>query len=140
PHYGYNLPGGTLFADVNGDGYPDVVIARNDHYSSHSVYLNKKGLDPTAKGWVQSSQWQTPSNVDFTNGYTLVDLNGDGLPDIYYLVNGNATAYMNNGHGWFEDSSSNYGAAIPNGDLKSGTVELIDVNGDGLVDLICSHN
>jgi YD repeat-containing protein len=86
--------------DVNDDGLADIVQAYTDggganHYA---VYLNN------GSGWVSDGAWNPP--ITFTlngtdNGTRIVDVNGDGLPDIlqaYMDASGveHESAYTNN--------------------------------------------
>lgn len=139
---------GIVFADVNGDGLPDLLRG-NRKTGDNIIYLN------TGHDWQYSSLWKLPvcsstapaddsCFVDVNSadsGVRTIDLNGDGLSD---LVRGNAKsgatrAWLNNGTGWVEAPNWN----IPNSDLyfvsSKGAdkgVRIVDLNGDGLSDLI----
>ncbi|MGV3657301.1 MAG: VCBS repeat-containing protein, partial [Chitinophagaceae bacterium] len=66
------------------------------------------------------------------------DVNGDGLPDIYFTANnrGGNKLYLNKGNFTFEDITENAGVAGL-ADWCSG-VTIADVNGDGLLDIYVS--
>ncbi|MCK5283860.1 MAG: VCBS repeat-containing protein [Nanoarchaeota archaeon] len=73
----FGVDQGWRFADVNDDGLADIL--RGDS-GTREVWLNNAG------GWTKDSSWQLPD--DFINsagdnlGMRIIDVNGDGLPDI----------------------------------------------------------
>jgi hypothetical protein len=65
------------------------------------------------------------------------DVDGDGLPDLYFTSNlGPNRLYRNKGNYQFEDITGKAGVADPDG-WKTG-VTMADVNGDGKVDIYVS--
>ena len=78
--YCYN-GGGVGIGDFNGDELPDIVFTGNQ--VSSRIYLNKgdmKFSDITDEAGLQTSSWVT--------GVSIVDINADGLDDIYLNVGG----------------------------------------------------
>lgn len=103
----FNL--GVTFAELDGDGYPDLIQAAEGKYPedrSVNVWLNdRKG------GWIKQVTDQKT---------------GAGWYPHYPLVRGNDTFYKN--------SIIQSQSPLPTG------VEFIDVNGDGLDDLVLSED
>lgn len=115
-------PSTITTADVNGDGYPDLVTSSNDG-GFVSVLLN------VGDG---SGTFGAPSYLT-THGATGVavgDLNGDGVPD---LVVADYPVSM-----FLQSAASRGTFATPVGLYGGGamTVDLADVNGDGLLDVV----
>ena len=70
-------------------------------------------------------------------GVAVGDIDGDGLPDLYFTSNiGPNKLYRNKGNYQFEDITDKAGVADPDG-WKTG-VTMADVNGDGKIDIYVS--
>ncbi|MBI5676157.1 MAG: VCBS repeat-containing protein [Nitrospirae bacterium] len=127
--------------DVNGDGLIDIVDA---HSTPWKVYLN------TGSNFLPSQQWAAAfSYINDTNSSgdvkrDLIDMNGDGLPDIVNPVFGVQSweVYFNTGKGFTSKMSWPVPAEVPqNGyvnNIEDSQVgrEVLDINGDGLADLV----
>lgn len=137
---------GRLVADVDSDGLPDLVLP-------DKVYRNTKN------GWVEFSnnpgtgkpRYAPPKNIvnekGGDNGLRLTDINGDGRVDFLLAVRkGNGSldvgVYVNKNGDWvrapeFEQPFT----TLPFASEKLGTygVQLVDLNADGLNDVIYSY-
>ncbi|MGQ8338609.1 VCBS repeat-containing protein [Sunxiuqinia sp. A32] len=104
---------GVAIGDVNNDDLPDIFFTANQ--GANKLYLNQgdlkfKDVSESAKieGATGSTSW--------SNGVTMVDINNDGLLDIYVcmlhgfkeIVGGNLL-YVNNGDGTFSEKAEEYG-------------------------------
>jgi RHS repeat-associated protein len=140
------------FQDVNGDGLPDLIYAERCE-GSCSQAVNKTYLN-TGAGWIYEKAYDLPvdalmKNTKGDQGYRLLDVNADGLVDVVYhriLTNGTHEkgVYLNSGVGWISKPSQPdadidaYAPPLPfaeegRGDLG---VRPLDLNGDGIVDLV----
>lgn len=88
---------GIVFADVNGDGIPDAVLA-----VSWGGILHTQTLLGTGNGWISTTSWNSP--VQFADGTysnaAFIDTNASGLAGIYtgngiYFNNGAKTDLLN---------------------------------------------
>ncbi len=128
-----NIYQGVRFEDINADGLIDILKSKT---GSKAVYLNN------GTGWYDATaNWTIP--VDFINsdnkdvGVEMVDLNLDGKADILWSQEPSTnTAYLNNGTGWKTTSDWVVPDYFVKSDNKDNGLRIIDLNNDGLPDLI----
>ncbi|MDT7516991.1 FG-GAP-like repeat-containing protein [Rhodoferax mekongensis] len=123
-------------ADVNGDGLPDIV---GFGPSGVMVSLNKGTGFATSTSW--STYYGTNGGWSDTNAYPryVVDVNGDGLPDIVGFSSTGVMVALNTGSSFATAINwiSYYGTSA-GGWSESNTYPryVVDVNGDGLPDIV----
>lgn len=104
---------GVAIGDINNDGLLDIYFAGNQ--VDNKLYLNQGGLQfkdiTISAGVACSNVWST--------GVTFVDINADGLLDIYVCKSGNPDVpnrnnelFINNGDLTFTEKSEEYGLDI----------------------------
>jgi hypothetical protein len=130
---------GIAFADVNGDGLVDIVRHLSAGGNSYqTAWLN------TGAGWVGAQQYAPPYPILTrglgSEGVAFVDVNGDGLTDIvrYLWSEGvhHKTAWLNTGSGWIEAPQYAPPSPLWSRGLDDEGMAFVDVNGDGLVDIV----
>jgi hypothetical protein len=107
--YFYN-GGGVSVGDINNDGLIDIYFSSNQ--GPNKLFLNKGKMvfeDISKKSGLESlGSWKT--------GVSMVDINGDGLLDIYVCrlgnfkgISGKNELYINNGDLTFSEKAAAYG-------------------------------
>lgn len=118
--------------DVNGDGMTDMVHMTK-LVGVYRVWLSK------GDGTFTIRESAAPGAADQWNGdWKMLDVNGDGLPDFVHLTTnpGDARVWTSNGDGTF--TITKFTNTIDT-DLRFGRLWLVlDVNGDGLADMVHS--
>jgi hypothetical protein len=124
-------------ADVNGDGFPDLIVATGSNTAGLvGVLLNDRtGKFPTVATY--SSGGLSPLAL------AVADLNGDGKPDVVVAnqwtdntdTSSNVAVLLNDGTGKFP-SGIQYGT----GGFFPDSVAIADVNGDGKPDLVVANS
>ncbi|MFT5763594.1 MAG: hypothetical protein ACI8VT_002191 [Saprospiraceae bacterium] len=134
-YYGYMYNGGGVAAgDINNDGLTDLYFTSNQ--GSNKLYLNKgsfKFEDITDKAKVSD-----PGG--WTTGVSMIDINSDGLLDIYVCKSGSIgnpgqrknRLYINNGNLQFTESASQYGL---DDSAFSTQAYFLDIERDGDLDM-----
>ena len=130
--------GGVAIGDINNDGLSDVFFTAN--MGANKLYLNKGGMkfdDISAKAGIESKDnWST--------GVVMVDINNDGLLDIYVCNAGyqNGTVprnqlFINKGDLTFTEKAHEYGLDESG---YSTHAAFFDYDGDGDLDCYVLKN
>ncbi len=134
--------GGVGIGDFNNDGLPDIIFSGNQ--VSSKIYLNRGSLQ-----FEDISEISNFIPEGWITGVSIVDINSDGLDDIYLNVgglhcNGNCKnlLYVNNGLNkngipTFTESAEAYGLADG---LFSQQSVFFDYDNDGDLDVYIVHN
>jgi enediyne biosynthesis protein E4 len=131
--------GGVAVGDVSGNGLPDVYLTGNQ--VSSRLYLNKGDMqfeDVTKEAGVNTDRW--------ASGVSMIDINGNGLLDIYVSVLGLADTpaeeranllFINNGDGTFTESAAEFNLADTSFTTQAA---FLDYNGSGYLDVYLLNN
>lgn len=121
--------------DVNGDGKADIVatIGNNTQYNQVAVLTGK------GNGKFNNPVYYSTGSTVQAYDVFLVDVNGDGKPDIVVSnQDGTISVLLNNGKGAFGTANLITSIASYNSHLNS--LAFGDFNGDGKLDIAVSPN
>jgi hypothetical protein len=123
-------------ADFRGCGKLDLVVAAFGWRNQGEIlYLENQTTDPTKPRFV-------PRVLDDRHGtihVPVADLNGDGRPDFVALISQEhetIVAFLNEGQGRFRKETL---YTAPHPAHGSSGIELVDLNGDGKIDVLCTN-
>ncbi|MBI2893456.1 MAG: VCBS repeat-containing protein [Deltaproteobacteria bacterium] len=124
------IGGGAGFADVDGDGWDDVLIAHNG--GGLSVYRNGGPLEGFSFTDVTAQSGLPQPPPEGIVGLAAGDLDGDGHVDLVLLSRRGAFLYAGSGDGTFRDATP---AAFQGPAIRTGGAAIGDLDRDGYADV-----
>jgi len=128
--------GNADLVDINGDALPDVVYTPHDQAVKNYKFFINDG---------NGSFEQEPHIASFMPYYFLdsknvqmADMNGDGLADLLVKSSTSTFGYYRSGNDTWSDSDWKECSPIPVFGFEDPDVKLLDLNNDGLIDVLKS--
>lgn len=131
---------GVVFADYDGDGFPDVFVA-NDN--SPNVLFRNVGGKRFEEVALQAGVAYNDEGAALAGmGADFRDLNNDGLPDIWHTAIENETfpLFMNEGKGQFRNASQESRVANLTRPMSGWSNAIVDLDNDGWKDLVVARS
>ncbi len=135
------MPGpglGVVSGDFDGDGRLDIYVA-NDQARNHLwMQGSGDGLLFAEEALLRGNAVDGQGNAQASMGVDSGDLDNDGDPDLFmtHLLNEVNTLYLNDGQGFFQDQTNSSGLGAPSIGYTGFGTAMLDVNGDGWLDVI----
>ncbi|HZL45736.1 MAG TPA: FG-GAP-like repeat-containing protein, partial [Opitutaceae bacterium] len=131
-----SIGSGVAIGDYDGDGLPDIfVVSKSDSCRLFHNLGNWKFEDVTDRAGVGD---KGAAALIWKQGATFVDVNNDGLLDIYVCrFDAPNLLYINQGDGTFKEMAHAYGLDVKD---ASGVAVFFDYDRDGWLDVFIQTN
>lgn len=126
---------GVRIEDVNGDGWPDILVASDS--VAQQLFLNRAGKRFEETALRSGMAYDENGGAYAGMGIDTADVDGDGRPDVFInaLARQGYWLYKNEGNAAFATASAESGL-LPITDMRSGWgARLADFDNDGWPDL-----
>jgi hypothetical protein len=136
PNVAFSGANYVAIADVNGDGYADLVVTDPGPYGPTPPTVNVLLQNPAVPGtFLAPASYPVPQGR-VAQAIIVADVDGDGLPDILYGDSKGVSVLLQSAAapGTFAAATT---YAAPLGAFELG---VADVDGDGLVDIVVTNS
>ncbi|MEM7082116.1 MAG: CRTAC1 family protein [Pseudomonadota bacterium] len=130
---------GVVWADFNGDDWPDVFVANDG--AANFLWLNENGKRFEEAGLRSGTAYNAMGGAEASMGVTAGDYDSDGDMDLFmtHLVQETNTLYVNNGNAQFFDGTDRAGLGASSLPSTGFGARFFDLNNDGWLDLFIAN-
>jgi hypothetical protein len=121
----------VAIADVNGDGYADLIITDPGPYGGAAPFVAVLLQNPASPGTFLAPVTYPTAPNSLAQSIQVVDINGDNQPDIIIGGSNAVTVLLNSA-----SSPGTFGTATNYAVVDANQIAIADVNGDGLLDIV----
>jgi FG-GAP-like repeat len=143
--YGQTYSLACAFADVNGDGHPDLIVGGDEQVQRSAVLLNDGQGDFSFSEWLPPKLY--PPGIGLVMDIVPADVNGDGSVDLLmaetrnqpYYIGSKVQVLINDGRGHLSDETTTRMPHQPNASSWPDRLLVEDFNDDGKPDLAVQY-
>lgn len=136
-HLPETMGSGCAFVDLDGDGWPDILLLNGRNYSNPAQHTRPALYRNNRNGTFTDITSGSGLDVEmYAMGVAVADYDNDGLPDIYITALEGDRLFHNEGHDRFKDVTAESG--IRNADFGT-SVAWFDYDRDGKADLFVAN-
>lgn len=136
PPFFVEISAEAIFADVDGDGDPDILVSNENPLPFGPPGDVNRILINDGTGVFTEGTGRLPFRIDQGSGYATGDIDADGDLDLVQINVGANNVLVNDGLGFFTDES----ARLPANASSSRKGVLADVDGDLDLDLVVGNS
>jgi len=130
---------GAIDGDFNGDGRRDLYVANDGQ--ANQLWINRDGSRFENTALLAGCAFNRDGEAEASMGVDAADFDGDGDEDLFmtHLVDETNTLYVNNGKGWFDDSTVRTGLGSVSRTRTGFGTAWFDYDNDGWLDLVVAN-
>jgi len=124
---------GAAWADVNGDGWPDICVANDE--TPNQLWISQRDGTFRDEALQRGIAYADDGSVQAGMGIAVHDVDADGDADVFmtHFADETNTLYLNDA-GYFTDATLRYGLLASKPFTAFGTA-ILDLNNDGALDI-----